>query len=118
MKRILNLVLRRLVALPLVGLLALVVASACGANPNAPTSLTGTWTGTVVSSTLGAQAFQLTLTQSGDSITGFFTISTPGFSTSNSGALTGTTQGSALTLLLPTGTCGNLDTGTFNLTLE
>lgn len=126
---------------PWLGLLALVIASGCGQNPNAPTSLTGTWTGTVVSSTLGTQAFQLTLTQSGDSITGFYTISTPGFATSAGGALTGTIQGTSLTLSFPsgacirtwtgtwagttmsgecaaTGVCGNPDTGTFNLTLE
>jgi hypothetical protein len=136
-----NLALRRFVTRPLLALLAFVVASGCGPNPNAPTSLTGTWTGTVVSSTLGNQAFQLTLTQSGGEITGFYTISTPGFATSAGGALTGTVQGTSLTLVLPTGTCirtwtgtlsgttmsgayaatgtcGNPDTGTFNLTLE
>jgi hypothetical protein len=141
MKRLQNLARRRLMTFPLMGLLALVVASGCAPNPNAPSSVTGTWTGPVVSSTLGNQAFQLTLTQSGGSVTGFYTVTTPGQATSFSGALTGTVQGTSLTLLLPTGTCirtwsatwsgttisgsyaatgtcGNPDTGTFNLALE
>ncbi len=140
MNRIENFARRRFVTHCVLGLL-LLAASACGPNPNAPTSLTGTWTGTVVSSFFGDQPFQLTLTQSGGSIAGSYTVSTPGFATSGSGSLTGTVQGTSLSLVLPTGsclrtwtgtwsgttmsgtyaatgTCGSPDTGTFNLTLE
>jgi hypothetical protein len=127
-----------------VALLALLaVATGCGPNPNSPTSITGTWVGTSVSSITAATfSFQLTLSQSGSSITGTFVGSTQGATTSASGALTGTLNGSAFTVALAfanpcvrtwTGTwsgttlsgtyasssgCANMDSGTFTLTLE
>jgi hypothetical protein len=141
MMKALNPARRRLLHMPTVGLLALLVTSGCAPNPAAPTSVTGTWVGTVSSNLLGTFASQLTLTQSGSSISGFFTSTIPGQTTSGSGALTGSVQGSNITLQLPTGTCirawtgtlsgttmsgsfvatgtcGNPDSGTFSLTLE
>jgi hypothetical protein len=133
---------RRFKTLPSLGLLALLAASACsGPNPLKPSSLTGTWVGPVVSSAFGNATDQLTLTQTGTSISGFYSFTIPGQASSGGGALTGTVQGSAITLALPTGTCirtwtgtvsgttmagtfvatgtcGNPDSGTFTLTLE
>ena len=135
---------RRFAIRPLVTLFALLaVASGCGPNPNSPSSITGTWVGTSVSSISGnVFSFQLTLSQSGSSITGFFANTGPGATTSASGSLTGTLNGSAFTVALAfaspcirtwTGTwsgralsgtyvssagCANMDSGTFALTLE
>lgn len=141
MKSIHSVVLRRVMKLPFVGLLLALGASACAPNPAAPSSVTGTWVGTSVSSTVGTIETQLTLTQSGQSISGFVTNTFPGQSGSGGGTVTGSIQGSSITLVLPTGacnrtwtgtlngttmsgtyvatgTCGNPDTGTFSLTLE
>jgi len=130
----------RLMRRSLVVLLAL-AASGCAVSRIAPSTVTGTWVGTVTSSILGTEAFQLTLTQSGSDVSGFFTGTIPGQSTSFSGPVTGTLQGSAFSAVLPTGTCtrtwtgslsgttlsgtfaatgtcGNLDSGTFSVTLE
>jgi hypothetical protein len=123
----------------------LTVASGCGPNPNSPSSITGTWVGTLVSSTSGTGFTQLTLSQSGSSITGTFANTFPGATTSSTGPLTGTLNGSAFTAALAfigasgtctrtytgtwsgtalsgtyvaSGVCGNLDSGTFSLTLE
>ena len=126
---------------PLVSLLAfLFLAIACGPNPTQPSSLAGTWTGTVVSNILGNVAIQLTLTQSGSSIAGTFAQTVPGASTSFGSTLTGSINGSAVTLVLAfnpctrtwtgtwsgttlsgtyvaSGACGNMDSGTFTVTL-
>lgn len=134
---------RRFVIRPLVALFALlVVASGCGPNPNSPSSIAGTWVGTVVSASFGTGSTQLTVSQSGSSITGTFVTTFPGATTSASGQLMGTVNGSAVTVALAaangcirtwTGTwsgralsgtiattrgCSVLDTGTFALTLE
>lgn len=134
---------RRFAIRPLVTLFALLaVASRCGPNPNSPSSITGTWVGTVVSSSLGTGSSQLTLSQSGSTITGSFANTFPGTTISSSGQITGTLNGSAFTAALAaangcvrtwTGTwsgrtlsgtiataggCATLDTGTFALTLE
>jgi hypothetical protein len=117
------------------------VATACAVNPNAPTSVTGTWVGPVTSSILGTGQYQLTISQSGSTITGAFAATFPGVTSSATGALTGTVQGSAFNASLPfgtciriwtgtvsgttmsgtiaaTGVCGTPDSGTFTLTLE
>jgi hypothetical protein len=134
---------RRFAIRPFVALLAcLAVETACAPNPNSPTSITGTWVGTVVSASLGAGSTQLTLSQSGSSITGTFANTFPGTPSSATGSLTGTLNGSAFTAALAaangcirtwTGTwsgrtlsgtiatssgCATVDTGTFALTLE
>jgi hypothetical protein len=133
---------RRFRTLPSLGLLALLAATGCsGPIPTKPSSLTGTWIGTVVSSAFGNITDQLTLTQAGTSITGFFTFTIPGQASSGGGPVTGTLEGSGITLTLPsgtcirtwtgtvsgttmsgtftaTGTCGSGDSGTFSLTLE
>jgi hypothetical protein len=125
----------------LIVLLACVGASGCAANPNAPSSVTGTWVGTVASNLLGNESYQFTLTQSGSAITGFYTFTSPGSASSGGGSLTGTLEGSSFAAVLPfgtctrtltgtlsgttltgtfaaTGVCGNPDLGTFTLTLE
>jgi hypothetical protein len=133
---------RRFVIRPFVALLAFVAgATGCGPNPNSPTSITGTWVGTLVSSNAGNVSSQLTLVQSGSSITGTFANSAPTATVSNTGTLAGTLNGSAFTAALTfasgcirtlTGTWSgttlsgtytgsaacNGDTGTFALTLE
>jgi hypothetical protein len=133
---------RRSVIRPFVALLAfLAVASGCGPNPNNPSSITGTWVGTIVSPTAGNISTQLTLSQSGSSITGFFANAAPGATSTNSGPLTGTLNGSAFTAALAfssgcirtlTGTWSGttlsgtyassggvcVDSGTFAVTLE
>jgi hypothetical protein len=134
---------RPFVIRPFVALLVcLAVAGGCGLNPNNPSSITGTWVGTVVSASLGPGSTQLTLTQSGSSITGTFANTFPGTTSSASGQLTGTLNGSAFTAALAapngcvrtwTGTwsgralsgkiataggCATVDSGTFSLTLE
>lgn len=116
------------------------VASGCGPNPTQPSSLAGTWTGTVASNILGNVAMQLTLTQSGSSIAGTFAQSVPGAASSFGSTITGTVNGSAVTLVLAfspctrtwtgtwsgttlsgtyvaSGACTNMDSGTFTLTL-
>jgi len=128
---------------PFVALLVfLAVEGGCGPNPNSPSSITGTWVGTIVSANLGTGSTQLTLVQSGSSITGTFANTFPGATSSASGQLTGTLNGSAFTAALAapngcirtwTGTwsgrtlsgtiattsgCATVDTGTFTLTLE
>jgi hypothetical protein len=134
---------RRFANRPRVALLALLaVVSGCGPNPNSPSSITGTWVGTVVSASLGTGSTQLTLVQSGSSITGTVVNTFPGTTSSASGQLTGTLNGSAFTAALAasngcirtwTGTwsgrtlsgaiattsgCATVDTGTFTVTLE
>jgi hypothetical protein len=126
---------------PLALLVAVVGSAACGPNPTAPSSMTGTWVGSEVSSVFGNQSFQLTLTQSGPAVTGSYAGTTPGQAGSFGGPLTGTIQGSSFTATLATGsclrmwtgtwsgvtlsgtfvatgTCGSMDHGTFSLTLE
>src|SRR5690348_9887961 len=103
----------RLMRRSLVVLLAL-AASGCAVSRIAPSTVTGTWVGTVTSSILGAEAFQLTLTQSGSDVSGFFTGTIPGQSTSFSGPVTGTLQGSAFSAVLPTGTCTRTWTGSLS----
>jgi len=124
---------------PVIVLLAVAAASGCAPNPNAPTSMTGTWVGTVVSSSIGQISYQLTLTQNGSTITGTFATTIAGQATSSTGSLTGTIQGSAFSAALSFGTCTRnwtatwsgvtlsgtyasagtcSDTGTFTLTLE
>ena len=126
---------------PLLFLLAfLVVGSGCGPNPNQPSSVTGTWTGTLASNILGNVTIQLTLTQAGSSVTGTFAQTAPGAVSSFGSTLTGTLNGSAVSIALAFGTCtrtltgtwsgttlsgsyaasgvcGNLDSGTFTITL-
>jgi hypothetical protein len=134
---------RRFAIRPFVALLAcLAVETGCGPNPNNPSSITGTWVGTLVSSAAGTGSTQLTLIQSGSSITGTFVNTFPGNTTSATGPLTGTLNGSAFTAALmfagtctrtltgtwsgtalsgtyaASGSCGSLDTGSFTLTLE
>ncbi len=126
----------------LVGVLLIAVGSGCGPNPNQPSSITGTWVGTVVSSTLGNVSMQLSLTQSGSAVTGTFAQTAPGAQSSFGSTLTGTLNGSTLNMVLTfggtcvrtwtgtwsgtilsgtylaSGSCGNLDQGTFSVTLE
>jgi len=133
---------RRFAIRPFVALLVcLAVASGCGPNPNSPSAITGTWVGTAVSSIVGNVSVQLTLSQSGSSITGFFAYTSTTATTTPTGTLTGTLNGSAFSAALAFGTCtrtwtgtwsgttlsgtfvasgvcGNLDSGTFALTLE
>jgi hypothetical protein len=133
---------RRFAIRPFVALLAcFAVASGCGPNPNSPSSMTGTWVGTAASSIVGNVSVQLTLTQSGSSITGFFAYTSTTATTTPTGTLTGTLNGTAFSAALAFGTCtrtwtgtwsgtslsgtfvasgvcSNLDTGTFALTLE
>jgi hypothetical protein len=117
------------------------IASGCGPNPNSPSSMTGTWVGTLVSATAGNISTQLTLVQAGSAITGTFANDIPGATFSSSGNLTGTINGSAFSAALVSGTCtrtwtgtwsgttlsgtfgsastcGTLDSGSFSLTLE
>jgi len=121
--------------------LLLAVASGCAPNPTRPSSITGTWVGTVASNIVGNLSMQLTLTQSGTAVSGTFTQTVPGAASSFGGPLTGTIDGSALSLALNFGTCtrtwtgtwsgttlsgtyvasgvcGNMDQGTFTVTLE
>lgn len=79
--------------------LALMVAG-CD-NPSKPSGpLTGTWSGTLTDSVVGAGTVRLTIAQSGQSLTGSWgsTFSDPTFN--NSGTLTGTFSGSAATITL------------------
>ena len=89
-------------------LIVALVAWGCEDNPTAPSQpaqIAGTWTGTAESSNNGARAIQITLTQSGDSVTGTWTAG------DWQGAVTATTDADSvsgtITIQIPTllGTC-------------
>ena len=81
-----------------------VAFSACdGHSPTSPssTTVTGTWTGSIASTLSGPATARVTLAQSGSSITGtWFVTSDIDPSAANSGTLSGTIAGSALSLTL------------------
>src|SRR5215469_12741330 len=106
---------RRSVLRFILGLVFAATAVGCSNsnNPNIPSSLTGNWTGSVTLVVVGGGSFtgslQLTLTQSGSSITGTATETFAGNGSSNNSAqaVTWTLNGTALTGTLTTGACVN-----------
>lgn len=94
--------LRALVGGAILGL----VLSACSAA--APSSVAGTWSGTLVDSLAGPGTVQFTIDQSGASaLTGTWTIKFPAAANSVTGTLAGTLSGSNVSLTLtPNNTAG------------
>jgi hypothetical protein len=83
----------------LAGVCALVCAlSSCGAT--APSSITGTWNGTWTDPAAGPAALALTVTQTGTSVVGTWTVLFPNATFAVAGTLTGTLNGTALALTL------------------
>ena len=75
------------------------VAAQCTDSPTSPSaSLTGTWTGTIQDSLVGAGTARVTLAQSGSSLSGTWSF-TAGADT-NSGSLSGSVTGSSLSAML------------------
>ena len=92
---------RNLWALLLVIALAPLAACDSDDNPMAPSNpLTGTWTGTIDDNTGGMGTARVTLNQSGSTLTGTWATSLPG--SDNGGSLTGSVNGSALSIVLDT----------------
>jgi hypothetical protein len=97
------------VAVPLLGLVALVVAAGCAGRTStepsatvaAPADVAGTWTGNVV----GAQGAPVTmmLQQTGPKVTGDLRV---GGRTDISGPIDGTVEGNTIKLRLQTGAAG------------
>jgi hypothetical protein len=132
----------RLRALVGVAVLGFVLA-ACGAA--APSSVAGTWSGTLVDSLAGPGTIQFTIDQSGGStLTGTYTIKFPAAANPVTGTLAGTLSGATVNVVLTpanasacletfsasvsgsnmSGTysynagCGGIDQGTFTLQLQ
>src|ERR1700730_16605150 len=82
--------------------LSLAATLACGSSPSSsspPTpSLTGTWVGTQTDSVVGTGNLQATLSQSGSTLSGTYTLSFPNPIFNSSGALSGTVNGSSVSL--------------------
>ena len=78
------------------------VSARCGGDsptsPSAPVSLTGTWTGTIQDSLVGAGTARVTIAQSGSSLTGTWSFTAGG--DTNSGSLSGSVTGSSLSVTL------------------
>jgi hypothetical protein len=128
--------LRDLVAVAVVGLIL------AGCSATAPSSVAGTWTGSLVDALAGPATLQYTLSQSGSSLTGTWSSKFPAAANPVTGTLAGTLSGSTVTLILAinnsscqesvtgtvsgptmTGTysddnCGAGDGGTFTLQLQ
>jgi hypothetical protein len=90
----------------IVGLL-LVTAAACGGDsPSTPSasSLGGTWTGSVTSTSrlaiVGVGTVRATIAQNGGSLSGTWSTSYANPQNNNSGSLTGTVSGTAVSLTL------------------
>lgn len=116
------------------------ILAGCGAT--APSSVAGTWTGSVVDALSGPATLQFTISQSGSSLTGTWSTKFPAAANPVTGTLTGTLSGSTVTLTLSinnsscqesvTGTvsgstmsgmysdnnCGGGDGGTFSVQLQ
>jgi hypothetical protein len=128
--------LRDFVGVAILGLLL----TGCGAT--APSSVAGTWTGSLVDALAGPATLQYTLSQSGSTLSGTWSSKFPAAANPVTGTLTGTLSGSTVTLILAidnsscqesvtatasgstmTGTysddnCGGGDGGTFTLQLQ
>jgi hypothetical protein len=128
--------LRDLVGVAVVGLIL------AGCSATAPSSVAGTWTGSLVDALAGPATLQYTLSQSGSSLTGTWSSKFPAAANPVTGTLAGTLSGSTVTLILAinnsscqesvtgtvsgstmTGTysddnCGAGDGGTFTLQLQ
>ncbi len=129
--------LRALVGVAVLGF----VLSGCSAA--APSSVAGTWSGTLVDSLSGPGTIQFTISQSESALTGTYTVKFPAAANPVTGTLAGTLSGSTVTLVLtpPNGAgcledvtvsvsgsnmsgmytyanCGAIDTGTLTLTLQ
>jgi hypothetical protein len=113
-----------------------------GCSAAAPSSVAGTWTGSLVDALAGPATLQFTLSESGSSLTGTWSNKFPAAANPVTGTLTGTFSGSTITLILAinnsscqqsvagtvsgstmTGTyadsnCGGGDGGTFTLQLQ
>jgi hypothetical protein len=133
-------VISRLPGLVGVAILALVLS---GCSAAAPSTVAGTWSGTLVDSLSGPGTIQFTISQSESALTGTYTVKFPAAANAVTGTLAGTLSGSTVTLVLtpPNGAgcledvtvsvsgssmsgtyayanCGAIDTGTLSLTLQ
>lgn len=88
------------------------VLAGCGAT--APSSVAGTWSGSLVDDLAGPATLQFTLSQSGSSLTGTWTSKFPPAANPVTGTLTGTFSGSTVNLVLVVGSssCQEAVTGT------
>jgi hypothetical protein len=90
-----------------------------GSSPSAPStpSLTGTWVGTETDTVAGTGVLQSTVSQSGSTLSGTYSLTFPNPIFSNSGTLTGTVNGSNVSMTATPGSaaiCPALDTATVN----
>jgi hypothetical protein len=88
----------RLRGLAAVATLGLLLTGCSGAT--APSSVAGTWTGTLVDNGVGPGTLQFVLSQSGSSLTGTWVIKFPGAASSVTGTFAGTLSGSSITAVL------------------
>ena len=87
------------------GLLAGMVAVACGDGPAAPGGpFNGTWSGAIADGAAGAGTARLVLTQSGAGVSGTFTTSFADGAFDRAGSVSGTASSTAASLALTPGT--------------
>ena len=87
-----------------VSLLLCTMLLGCGGSPSSPSAaaanLSGTWAGPLTSTLVGNGTVQVTLNQSGSSLSGTWLSTFPDPSNNNSGSLSGTVNGSNVSATL------------------
>jgi hypothetical protein len=84
----------------LFGVILLVALTNCGGGDDEDNDVSGTYTGTIQDAFAGTGTLRATISQSGSSLSGTFQTTFPDPQQNNSGTISGTVNGSVVTLTL------------------